>query len=121
MGRLKTLKPQLATMPSRLGRLPCDEKARDRERRETQEWRSWYKTKRWADLRQQILKRDRFTCQQTGVLCTAKAPAPNSPVIDHKRPHRGDPELFWNPENLQCVSKAYHDSEKQKQERAQAW
>lgn len=107
-------------LPSRLGRAPGDEKARDRERRDTQEWRSWYKSKRWQDLRQEILKRDRFVCQQTGILCVAKAPAPNSPVIDHKRPHRGDPDLFWDPDNLQCVSKAYHDSEKQKEERAQA-
>lgn len=121
MPKLKTIKSKLATLAPRLGRPPGDEKARDRERRETQEYRAWYKTKRWQQLRWEILKRDRFTCQQTGVLCTAKAPAPNSPVVDHIRQHRGDPDLFWDPKNLQCVSKAYHDSEKQKQERAQAW
>ena len=41
-------------------------------------------------------------------------------MVDHIRPHRGGERLFFDPLNLQCVSKAYHDSEKQKQERAQA-
>jgi len=63
--------------------------------------------------------RDAYVCQRTGVLCIGKHPAPNSPVADHKKPHHGDPSLFWNIDNLHCVSKAYHDSEKQRQERSQ--
>nr|WP_246723484.1 HNH endonuclease [Rhizobium sp. ARZ01] len=104
----------------RIGRVPGDEQARLRERDQNVSWRSWYKTERWRKLRQKILLRDNFTCKQTGVLCIGKYPADNSPVIDHKVPHRGDERLFWDEDNLQVVSKAYHDSEKQKQERAQA-
>ncbi|KKX28237.1 HNH endonuclease [Rhizobiaceae bacterium LC148] len=120
MGRLKTLKPRIGTLAPRIGRAPGDEQARLRERDQNVSWRSWYKTARWQKLRQQVLVRDHYTCQRTGVLCTGKYPDPHSPVVDHIRPHRGDEQLFWDPNNLHCVSKTYHDSEKQKQERAQA-
>lgn len=57
-------------------------------------------------------------CQQTGVALVGRHPKPNSPVVDHITPHRGDPELFWDEANLQAVAKGWHDSEKQRQERA---
>lgn len=80
-------------------------------------WRAWYKTKRWQKLRAEVLVRDGYTCQATGVLLIGTHPAPDSPVVDHKIPHRGDPDLFWDPGNLWAVSKAYHDGEKQRLER----
>jgi hypothetical protein len=40
-------------------------------------------------------------------------------VVDHIKPHRGDPELFWDEANLMAVSKAYCDSEKQKAEQGE--
>jgi 5-methylcytosine-specific restriction protein A len=119
MGRLSTIKPRIGTLAPRLGRAPGDETARLRERDQTVAWRKWYKTERWRKLRQVILVRDNYTCQRTGVLCIGRYPAENSAVIDHKTPHRGDERLFWDENNLHVVSKAYHDSEKQKQERAQ--
>ena len=30
-------------------------------------------------------------------------------VVDHIRPHRGDPELFWDPSNWQALCKHHHD------------
>jgi len=81
--------------------------------------RGWYKSARWQALRMQVLTRDLFTCQQTGVILMGKAPEPNSPVVDHVIPHRGDEQLFWDIGNLQAVSKAYHDSDKRKLELAQ--
>lgn len=30
-------------------------------------------------------------------------------VVDHKIPHRGDPELFWDESNWQGLTKADHD------------
>ena len=89
-----------------------------RERDRTVEWRKWYRTERWQKLRREVLRRDAYTCQQTGEMCIGKYPEPNSPVVDHRRPHRGDEKLFFDPDNLQCVSKAFHDGEKQRQERA---
>lgn len=109
-------------MAPRLGRVAGDEQARLRERDVNVTWRKWYKTERWRKLRLAVLLRDAYTCQQTGIICMGKYPAGNSAVVDHKLPHRGDEQMFWDMTNLQTVSKAYHDSEKQKQERSSpAW
>ncbi|EPE99521.1 HNH endonuclease [Rhizobium grahamii] len=123
MGKLTSLKPRLKTLGSRLTPISPStrqeaEAQRSRERDQSQPWRAWYKSNRWRKLREEVLRRDLYTCKQTGVLCIGKHPADNSPVVDHKIPHRGDERLFWDVNNLQTVSKAYHDSEKQKQERA---
>lgn len=79
-------------------------------------WRDWYKTARWQRLRGHILKRDMYTCQRTGILLIGKHPAPNSPVANHKQPHRGDPVLFWDPDNIETIAKSVHDSEVQREE-----
>ncbi len=118
MGRLTTLPPRLKAMAPRLGYTAGDEAGRLREREKTISWRKWYHSERWKRLRQAVLLRDNYTCQQTGVICMGKHPAGNSPVVDHIKPHHGDERLFWDENNLQTVSKAFHDSEKQKQERA---
>lgn len=90
----------------------------DRARRENLEYRKWYKTARWQRLRLFVLQRDGYVCQQTGVLLTGKSPEPDSPVVDHITPHRGDPELFWDVANLQSVAKSWHDSTKQALEKS---
>ncbi|KPF47079.1 HNH endonuclease [Rhizobium sp. AAP43] len=118
MGKLKTMAPRIGRLAPRIGRAPGDEKARLRERDQTVDWRSWYGTERWKKLRRQVWVRDKFICQKTGKLCIGRYPAGNSPVADHKIPHRGDERLFWDPDNIETVSKAYHDGEKQRQERA---
>ena len=116
MGRLKMLGASLGTVRSSIAYMPQGEKEHDRHRA-TQGWRAWYKTARWQRLREAVLLRDSYTCQATGVLLSGKHPAPNSPVVDHREPHRGDPALFWNEDNLWSVSKVWHDAEKQRQER----
>jgi 5-methylcytosine-specific restriction protein A len=72
-------------------------------------WRAWYRTARWERLRQKVFLRDLYTCQRSGILCVGKHPAPDSPVANHKRPHRGDPALFWDEDNVETVSKQVHD------------
>lgn len=126
MAKLTTIKPRLSTIAPRLGSAkPTDRKEAEaqrlKQRDQEQPWRKWYYTRRWKALRQQVLLRDAYTCQKTGVICIGKHPEPNSPVVDHKTPHRGDPALFWDAENLETVSKTYHDREKQKAERAEQW
>lgn len=37
-------------------------------------------------------------------------------VVDHIRPHRGDPVLFWDENNWQALCKFCHDSHKQRVE-----
>lgn len=114
--KLSTLKPRFGGLQHRIGKAPADEAERTAQRLEANPWRAWYSTKRWRDLRLTILQRDRWTCQRTGVLLIGKHPAPNSPVVDHIKPHRGNEALFWDMNNLHAVSKAYHDSTKQAEE-----
>lgn len=123
MAKLTTLKPKLSTLPPRLGAVkPTTRKEaeaqRMRQRDRDQQSRDWYNSRRWRKLREEIWARDAYTCQKTGVLCIGKYPAANSPVADHIIPHRGDEAMFWDKSNLQTVSKAYHDSQKQREEKA---
>lgn len=115
MGKLSTLKPKVGTLKPRVATM--------RDTRDTAAtgnlalYRQWYKSKRWQDLRQAVLVRDLYTCQHTGILLSGKAPAPNSAVVHHKIPHRGDERLFWDINNLESVAKSWHDSEAQAQEK----
>lgn len=115
MGALKGrgLPSRLKAAPSRFKSRPVAVGGDTRERRS----KDWLNTSRWQKLRLKILERDSYTCQQTGAALVGKHPAPNSPVVDHIKPHRGDPELFWDEDNLQSVSKEWHDSTKQSLER----
>lgn len=88
-------------------------------RRDQSEQRGWYKTARWQKLKQRVHVRDLFRCQETGVLCSGKYPADDSPVADHIIEPDGDPSLFWDENNIRTVSKAYHDGERQRQQIAE--
>jgi 5-methylcytosine-specific restriction endonuclease McrA len=118
MGKLKNLKSRLGTLPPRLGAAVGDKRAQDRERGVRNAARSLYGTPEWQRLRLATFARDGYVCQRSGVLCIGKYPAPNSPVANHKRPHRGDPKLFFDPDNVETVSKAVHDSLIQAEEQA---
>lgn len=118
MGKLRALQSNLTKLAPRIGYLPGDERGRDRQRSAAQPWRGWYKTARWQKLARAVFERDHYICQRSGVVCTGKAPAPNSPVANHKTPHRGDPKLFWDPANIETVCKRVHDSEIQREEKA---
>ena len=118
MGRLKNLKPAVRSLAPRLGPAPGDVKAQDRERNERNKARVLYASPAWKALRLATFVRDGYVCQRSGVLCVGKYPAPNSPVANHRRPHRGDPRLFFDPDNVETVSKAVHDSDVQAEEQA---
>jgi 5-methylcytosine-specific restriction protein A len=114
---LKTLKPRLSKLPPRL---KTTREIRDKRYSADAQVRSWYKSARWKALRQQVLIRDNYTCQQTGVILTSGKHKPNSAVAHHKIPHHGDEALFWDINNIEAVSKEWHDSEAQAQERKRA-
>jgi 5-methylcytosine-specific restriction enzyme A len=120
MPRLPRLPSTLAAAPRTVGYSDraAAQRARDRTRRQADNLRKLYNTKRWRDLRQVILARDGWTCRQTQVLLIGKAHAPNSPVIDHIKKPDGNLALFWDEANLQAVSKVWHDSEKQRLEKS---
>lgn len=113
---------RLTHLPSRLGfatdrrSYPTDPAKGPAPVQHSQPWKAWYKTARWRRLREQVLIRDAYTCQRTGQVCGGKHPAPDSPVVNHKRPHRGDERLFWDIENLEVVAKSVHDSAIQAEE-----
>lgn len=78
----------------------------------------WYSSLRWRRLRLEALRRDNWTCRQTGALLIGTYPDWNAPTVDHIQPHHWDPEKFWDLGNLQSVTKEWHDSDKQRIEKA---
>ena len=116
MGRLSLSPSRSAFTDRRLK--PATELAAPTPVRGSQPWKAWYKTKRWQELKLLVHIRDNYTCQRTGRVCGGKYPSPDSPVANHKRPHRGNPALFWDPDNVETVTKAVHDSAIQSEEQA---
>lgn len=116
MGKLSHLPSRIGGLPNRLESDNAGPKSRTQRRNENAPWRAWYRTSRWQALRLKVLKRDHWICAATGQIVSGKYPAANSAVVDHKIPHRGDPILFWDENNLQVLSKEYHDKDKQIEE-----
>lgn len=116
MARLTRLRDGLHRMPPRVGYLERDEAQVSRDRDAAFQWRSWYKTARWQRLRWSVLVRDLFTCQRSG--CGRIEADTSQLVADHTIAHRGDPVLFWDAANLQCLCKPCHDRFKQMDEAA---
>lgn len=71
-------------------------------------WRGWYSLTRWHHLRKHQLAQHPL-CS----FCLASEVVEPATVVDHVEPHRGDPDLFWDPGNLQSLCKAHHDRDKQ--------
>lgn len=78
----------------------------------TRPWRRLYGLKRWKDLRRWRLSVEPFCrfCLDRGVYTKAT-------VCDHIKPHKGDEDLFFDPENTQSLCKPCHDRDKQALER----
>ena len=51
------------------------------------------------------------------LLCSRQGRDTTSTVVDHIKPHNGDPVLFWDVNNLQTLCKQCHDSAKQIRDR----
>lgn len=109
MARLRQLEARTATLRPRLT-YATDAHGHSKQ---AEPWRPWYNTKRWRDLRSEILLRDMYTCARCGSLEGNTALL----VCDHKRAHHGDPDLFWSETNLQTMCKPCHDGPKQRQDR----
>ena len=118
MARLSSLPPRISTPGHRVGRAPTQTEGPKRHR-DNAPLRHLYSTAAWRRTRQEILIRDAYTCQWPGCgrICAGKHPADDSPVVDHKKPHRGNVTLFWDKANLQTLCKSpCHDQHKQAQE-----
>jgi 5-methylcytosine-specific restriction endonuclease McrA len=70
-----------------------------------------YQSTSWRKLRKQHLVRNPLCvkCIEAGT------PAPGT-VVDHKQPHRGNLDLFFNPLNLQTLCREHHNRDKQREE-----
>lgn len=87
----------------------CPPHAQARERgRENAEIRKLYHTQRWRRLRAQVLT-DAPLCGA----CQAQGRVEAATDVDHVRPHRGIPALFWNRANLQALCHACHSTKTQ--------
>lgn len=77
---------------------------------EANQYRKLYATKQWRVLREQALFRDAYRCQHKGcgVILRRGVSHPNSAVVHHIKPHKGDLDLFFNLDNLQSVCWAHH-------------
>jgi 5-methylcytosine-specific restriction protein A len=74
-------------------------------------WRYLYNSTRWIKGRLLHLAKHPLCeyCKKRGIVKAAK-------VVDHKTPHRGDEQLFFDESNWQSLCKECHDSVKQAEE-----
>lgn len=110
MPRLKSLPQRTTSLTPRLAFKPTDAHGHSKQ---AEPWRKWYGSREWKRLRWSVLVRDLFTCCR----CKALIGDTSQLVADHKTAHHGDPDLFWNPENLAATCKPCHDSAKQAEDR----
>lgn len=75
-------------------------------------WGDLYNTPRWRKMRASHLHL--HPCCE---MCLSQGFDVRGTIVDHIRPHRGDPRLFFNPDNLQSLCKPHHDSTKQRTEK----
>lgn len=73
--------------------------------------RPLYWTKRWQRLRLRHLR-----AQPLCLYCLRESRTQAATVVDHIRPHRGDPTLFYDPANLQSLCADHHDNVKRREE-----
>ena len=93
---------------------PVQRVAYERERREREPWRNWYKLAVWLRLRAAQLTREPL-CECCLIEYERIVPAT---VVHHREPHHGIWERFLDPDNLASVCKDCHDGEIQRGERA---
>lgn len=70
-----------------------------------------YDTARWRALRKAFLDEHPLCA-----LCAKAGKIEAADTVDHVRPHKGDPILFWDWDNLQSLCAPCHDSIKRQQE-----
>lgn len=74
----------------------------------------WYSSARWKAKRERQLS-EHPLCK----MCLAEGRATPATIADHRTPHRGDYDKFWNGD-LDSLCKPHHDSDKQRIEAGKA-
>ena len=76
----------------------CDMHKPKDDGRKIREYRDWYKSARFRSARSDFMAEHPF-CQ----ICGARATD-----LDHIKPHKGDPDLFWEVDNWQALCASCH-------------
>jgi 5-methylcytosine-specific restriction protein A len=71
-----------------------------------------YKTTRWRRLRKRVLLKHPLCAE-----CERQGQVAKATVVDDIIPHKGNPELFWDGNNLQALCKSCHDRKTAKEGR----
>ena len=101
--KLRMAKPRIAEGPPRV---PLAGSWRDGRKTAERGYGGAWQSARVAYLREHPL------C----VYCLRDGHVTPATVVDHKVPHRGDRELFWNQDNWQSLCKLCHDGLKKREE-----
>lgn len=105
--KLQTIKPRLASAPSRLAQAVSADSWRAGKEGSTARGYGY----RWQQARIRHLARHPL-CS----MCDAAGRVVLATVVDHKEPHKGDPALFWNESNWDSLCAHHHSSDKQRME-----
>ena len=63
----------------------------------------WYDSRRWKDLRMRVIRATPFC-----VVCAVDGIRTLATDVDHIVKHDGDPQRFWNIDNLQSLCHGCH-------------
>lgn len=83
-------------------------------RGESAAWQHLYKRSRWLKMREQHLMQSPLC-----VYCLEVGDVEPATICDHRTPHRGSEDLFWDTDNLMSLCKPCHDRIKQREERGE--
>ncbi|HEX5935972.1 MAG TPA: HNH endonuclease signature motif containing protein [Pseudorhizobium sp.] len=78
-------------------------------------WHHLYDTAAWKRLRQHQL-----TMEPLCRFCLEVEDVTEADTVDHVEPHRGQLDLFYDPDNLQSLCRSCHDGRKRRIERGKA-
>src|SRR6266516_2838836 len=75
------------------------------------EYHVWYASRRWKRLRKLHLQQSPLCvrCQRKGMTRAATE-------VHHPKAHKGDPLLFWDPNNLESLCHSCHSREAQSED-----
>lgn len=104
---LKTLKPRIATLNA--SRVPTMQPGSWRTDKQSSTQRGYgYK---WQKAREGHLRSHPLCCY-----CEREGRVTAATVVDHRVPHRGNQDLFWDRSNWQSLCAAHHSRDKQREE-----
>lgn len=125
--KLKNLKPRLAPLPAKLPTITPGSWRADKQTSAQRGYGYQWQKAREAYLIDHpfcvyCLRGAGIEATETAAIiiaCTEKRIGlPYASVVDHRTPHRGDQQLFWDRSNWQSLCAHHHSSDAQKRDRA---